>query len=109
MVDTDDTRRTTDDGRRTTDDGRRTTPRVWHKLPTGELKIGQKVINRILKYDSVSLAVHFLFIIMGFSFDAFMVFQKSHKFPFKMASFAPTPDIYFLKYPVFLFTSSADV
>ena len=37
MVDTDDTRRTTDDGRRTTDDGRRTTPRVWHKLPTGEL------------------------------------------------------------------------
>ena len=39
MVDTDDTRRTTDVGRRTTDDGRRTTPRVWHKLPTGELKI----------------------------------------------------------------------
>ena len=38
MVDTDDTRRTTDVGRRTTDDGRRTTPRVWHKLPTGELK-----------------------------------------------------------------------
>ena len=32
MVDTDDTRRTTNDGRRTT-------PRVWHKLPTGELKI----------------------------------------------------------------------
>ena len=32
MVDTDDTRRTTDDGRRTT-------PRVWHKLPTGELKM----------------------------------------------------------------------
>ena len=32
MVDTDDTRRTTDAGRRTT-------PRVWHKLPTGELKI----------------------------------------------------------------------
>ena len=31
MVDTDDTRRTTYDGRRTT-------PRVWHKLPTGELK-----------------------------------------------------------------------
>ena len=30
MVDTDDTRRTTYDGRRTT-------PRVWHKLPTGEL------------------------------------------------------------------------
>ena len=41
MVDTDDTRRTTDDGRRTTDDGRRTTPRVWHKLPTGELKTGE--------------------------------------------------------------------
>ena len=32
MVDTDDTRRTTDE-----DDERRTTPRVWHKLPTGEL------------------------------------------------------------------------
>ena len=32
MVDTDDTRRTID-GRR------RTTPRVWHKLPTGELKM----------------------------------------------------------------------
>ena len=31
MVDTDDTRRTMDAGRRTT-------PRVWHKLPTGELK-----------------------------------------------------------------------
>ena len=39
MVDTDDTRRTTDDERRTTDDGRRTTPQVWHKLPTGELKM----------------------------------------------------------------------
>ena len=44
MVDTDDTRRTTDDGRRTTDDGRRTTPRVWHKLPTGELKIKESII-----------------------------------------------------------------
>ena len=32
MVDTDDTRRTTDEGHRTT-------PRVWHKLPTGELKM----------------------------------------------------------------------
>ena len=32
MVDTDDTRRTTCDGCRTT-------PRVWHKLPTGELKL----------------------------------------------------------------------
>ena len=31
MVDTDDTRRTIHDGRRTT-------PRVWHKLPTSELK-----------------------------------------------------------------------
>ena len=36
MVDTDDTRRTTNDGRRTT-------PRVWHKLPTGELKKGAGV------------------------------------------------------------------
>ena len=25
--------------RHTTDDGRRTTPGVWHKLPTGELKM----------------------------------------------------------------------
>ena len=32
-------RHTTDDSRRTTDNGRRTTPRVWHKLPTGELMI----------------------------------------------------------------------
>ena len=32
MVDTDDTRRMTNDGRQTT-------PWVWHKLPTGELKI----------------------------------------------------------------------
>ena len=32
MVDTDDTRRTMDDRRRTT-------PGVWHKLPTGELKM----------------------------------------------------------------------
>ena len=32
MVDTDDTRRTIHEGRRTT-------PGVWHKLPTGELKI----------------------------------------------------------------------
>ena len=46
MVDTDDTRRTTDDGRRTTDDGRRTTPRVWHKLPTGELKMGNNVFQK---------------------------------------------------------------
>ena len=38
MVDTDDTRRTTDDGRRTT-------PRVWHKLPTGELKRKQALIE----------------------------------------------------------------
>ena len=36
MVDTDDTRRTTDDGCRTT-------RRVWHKLPTGELKITENV------------------------------------------------------------------
>ena len=40
MVDTDDTRRTTDDERRTT-------PRVWHKLPTGELKKHQ--ITKIKK------------------------------------------------------------
>ena len=42
MVDTDDTRRTIDEGRWTT-------PGVWHKLPTGELKmtIGPKSINFI--------------------------------------------------------------
>ena len=50
MVDTDDTRRTTDDGRRTTDDGRRTTPRVWHKLPTGELK---KEIFKAMKFQTI--------------------------------------------------------
>ena len=33
------------DVRRATDDGRRTTPRVWHKLPTGELKILHTSIN----------------------------------------------------------------
>ena len=49
MVDTDDTRRTTDDGRRTTDDGRRTTPRVWHKLPTGELKNDCQIFIRLEK------------------------------------------------------------
>ena len=47
MVDTDDTRRTTDDGRRTTDDGRRTTPRVWHKLPTGELITNKCLIHHL--------------------------------------------------------------
>ena len=38
MVDTDDTRRMMDADRWTPDNRRRTTPRVWHKLPTGELK-----------------------------------------------------------------------
>ena len=33
----------TDDTRRTTNDGRRTTTRVWHKLPTGELKMISKL------------------------------------------------------------------
>ena len=44
MVDTDDTRRTTDDGRRTT-------PRVWHKLPTGELIIfsGPATVSEIMR------------------------------------------------------------
>ena len=43
MVDTDDTLRTMDDGRRPTNAGHLTMPRVWHKLPTGELII--KIIN----------------------------------------------------------------
>ena len=30
----------------TTDDGRRTTPWVWHKLPTGELKIFDSGVER---------------------------------------------------------------
>ena len=38
-------RHTTYDGRRTPDAGRRTTPRVWHKLPTGELKINIVVVS----------------------------------------------------------------
>ena len=37
MVDTDDTRRMIHDGRQTT-------PRVWHKLPTGELKNGPETL-----------------------------------------------------------------
>ena len=49
MVDTDDTRSTTDDDRRTTDAGR-WTPRVWHKLPTGELKIVKTVNVPKLRY-----------------------------------------------------------
>ena len=55
MVDTDDTRRTTDDGRRTTDDGRRTTPRVWHKLPTGELKMSAVDLNQSIKNSLMAL------------------------------------------------------
>ena len=54
MVDTDDTRRTTDVGRRTTDDGRRTTPWVWHKLPTGELKIYEAVENCLFLFCSLN-------------------------------------------------------
>ena len=46
MVDTDDTRRTTYDGRRTT-------PRVWHKLPTGELKKFTGVTH--VKYENSCL------------------------------------------------------
>ena len=38
MVDTDDTRRTMDDGQHH-GYGIQTTPGVWHKLPTGEIKI----------------------------------------------------------------------
>ena len=55
MVDTDDTRRTTDDGRRTADDGRRTTPRVWHKLPTGELKNGMEPPKVTNKHPEISI------------------------------------------------------
>ena len=47
MVDTDDTRRTTDDGRRTT-------PRVWHKLPTGELMSG--IIKNIFGRSTLSVS-----------------------------------------------------
>ena len=54
MVDTDDTRHTTDDERRTT-------PRVWHKLPTGELKNDCQIFIRhektqiMVKYESCIL------------------------------------------------------
>ena len=41
MVDTDDTRRTTYDGRRTS-------PQVWHKLPTGELKMKRGAKQNLL-------------------------------------------------------------
>ena len=57
MVDTDDTQRTTDDGRQTT-------PRVWHKLPTGELKILKHticiihVISDLLVSTYWDIAVH---------------------------------------------------
>ena len=61
MVDTDDTRRTTDDGRRTTDDGRRTTPRVWHKLPTGEL-------NKAYRPNA-----HLLYIVMHYNGNIMVV------------------------------------
>ena len=44
-------RHTTYDIRRTTDDGRRTTPRVWHKLPTGELKTG--ALDAITTIDTI--------------------------------------------------------
>ena len=45
-------RHTTYDGQRTTNDGCWTTPRVWHKLPTGELKSSLKVTNVGLKLYS---------------------------------------------------------
>ena len=50
MVDTDDTRRTTDDGRQTT-------PWVWHKLPTGELKMKVfiEIVSLKLKWLSAYL------------------------------------------------------
>ena len=60
MVNTDDTRRTTDDGRRTTDDGRRTTPRVWHKLPTGELKMSHVKITEPIKQKKQKLKFEIL-------------------------------------------------
>ena len=51
MVDTDDTRRTIHDGRRTT-------PGVWHKLPTGELKIQTgfiKLVKEVLESWSCAI------------------------------------------------------
>ena len=51
MVDTDDTRRTTDDGRRTT-------PRVWHKLPTGELKMVKFRENSILGNSDIAFTLN---------------------------------------------------
>ena len=51
MVDTDDTRRTTDDGRRTT-------PRVWHKLPTGELMNGGlEKVSFMIKRQGLGLVI----------------------------------------------------
>ena len=42
--------------RRTTDAGRRTTPRVWHKLPTGELKIYLLSINALAYFKAEILS-----------------------------------------------------
>ena len=77
-------RHTTYDGRRTTDDGRRTTPRVWHKLPTGELiiqlvayqvyvwKLGKlfspfdnlPLLSNLLENETFSCKLIFLFLII---------------------------------------------
>ena len=79
MVDTDDTRRTIDDGRRTT-------PGVWHKLPTGELKIKSDAQNwqlvglpllvtsscsRLCKCTMITVYYKLLLCIMPFNFDMY--------------------------------------
>ena len=53
-------RHTTDDSRQTTDDVRRTTPRVWHKLPTGELK------NNFVSCSSITDSTHVSAIVYTF-------------------------------------------
>ena len=49
----------TDDSRRMTDDERRTMPRVWHKLPTGELKSTKKIVYTRKAFCSDMHSVYF--------------------------------------------------
>ena len=61
----------TDDKRCTPDDERRTTPQVWHKLPTGELKITNRLQIRLYNIRSMKDMWHtdlaFIFIMKTFT------------------------------------------
>ena len=60
----------TDDTRRTIDDGRPTTPGVWHKLPTGELKI---LFMFIRIEQSFELRVHLTHLVKNLISQAQMI------------------------------------